>query len=436
MRVTTLKQALAAPRAALPGSAASQPVRATALDELVATGLPTPRREDWRYTDLKPLVDAELDFAPDQRDQATLWRAGVNTLADRGIGVDVPRLVFVDGHLIPWIRPNSGLGLGIEVRELDDYWRQPQATRGARISTAAHPLAAFNTAFGQSGAWLRVADGARVKELSIFLVASGAPKLVAQPRLVIDVGRGAEITIVQHVLDAADTDGWLNVVTDVSLAEDSKLSLYRIQEHGQRHAHTSLLAVDLAARASASLGLFDLGGRLVRNDIDVKLREPGAALDLYGLLLAGEGQHLDDHTRIDHIAPDTRSTEAFRGVIGKRGRGVFNGKVVVHRGAHGIDAHQSSDNLLLSDQAEIDTKPELEIYADDVKCSHGSTVGELDAEHLFYLRSRGIEEAHAREILTTAFAATVLERIAMPDIRASVADKVAARLRALTEVSR
>jgi Fe-S cluster assembly protein SufD len=433
--VTTLKQALAAPRTALPGSVASRTVRATALAELETAGLPTPRREDWRYTDLKPLVDAELDFTPAGPDVPTLKRA-VDALADQGPAAVAPRLVFVDGHLAPElgaVDPASG----IEVRDLDDYWRETQAARGARISTAAHPLAALNTAYSQSGAWLRVADGARIADsLWIFLVSSGTPKLFAQPRLVIEVGRGAEITIVQQILDAADADGWLNVVTDVALAEDSKLSLYRIQGHSPSRAHTSLLAVDVAARASASLGLVDLGGRLVRNDIDVKLREPGAALDLYGLLLAGEGQHVDDHTRIDHVAPDTRSTEAFRGVIGRRGRGVFNGKVVVHRGARGIDARQTSDNLLLSDQAEIDTKPELEIYSDDVKCSHGSTVGELDAEHLFYLRSRGIEEAHAREILTTAFAATVLERIAMPDIRESVADKVAARLRALTEVSR
>jgi Fe-S cluster assembly protein SufD len=282
-----------------------------------------------------------------------------------------------------------------------------------------------------------VADGARIAgAIRLVLVASGTPKVVAQPRIVVELGRGAELTLVQHIVDAADTDGWLNVVTEIALGEDSRLEFYRLEEHGLRHAHTSLLAVDLAARASASLGFFDLGGRLVRNDIDVKLREPGAALDLYGLLLAGEGQHVDDHTRIDHIAPDTRSSEAFRGVIGKRGRGVFNGKVVVHRGARGIDARQTSDNLLLSDQAEIDAKPELEIYSDDVKCSHGSTVGELDAEHLFYLRSRGIDEAAAREILTTAFAATVLERIAAKDVRASVADKVGARLRTLAEVSR
>jgi Fe-S cluster assembly protein SufD len=134
------------------------------------------------------------------------------------------------------------------------------------------------------------------------------------------------------------------------------------------------------------------------------------------------------------LAPDTRSDEAFRGVIGRRGRGVFNGKVVVHPGARGIDARQSNDNLLLSDQAEIDTKPELEIYSDDVKCAHGSTVGELDAEHLFYLRSRGIADAQAREILTSAFAATVLERIAAPGVREPIAAKVAARLRAISEL--
>jgi Fe-S cluster assembly protein SufD len=168
----------------------------------------------------------------------------------------------------------------------------------------------------------------------------------------------------------------------------------------------------------------------------VKLREPGAAVELFGLLLAADGQHVDDHTRIDHLAPDTRSDEAFRGVIGRRGRGVFNGKVIVHPGAHGIDARQSNDNLLLSDQAEIDTKPELEIYSNDVKCAHGSTVGELDAEHLFYLRSRGVDEAQAREILTAAFAAVVLDRIATPDVRARIADKVAARLRAIAEAAR
>jgi Fe-S cluster assembly protein SufD len=197
-----------------------------------------------------------------------------------------------------------------------------------------------------------------------------------------------------------------------------------------------LLAAELAADAELRVGYVDLGGRLVRNDIDIVLRERGARVELFGLFVAGAGQHLDNHTTIVHTAPETRSDEAFRGIIGERGRGVFNGKVVVHPGAHGIDARQSNDNLLLSDQAEIDTKPELEIYSDDVKCAHGSTVGELDAEHLFYLRSRGVDEAQAREILTVAFAATVLERIAAPNLRDRITDKVVARLRAIAEAAR
>jgi Fe-S cluster assembly protein SufD len=182
-----------------------------------------------------------------------------------------------------------------------------------------------------------------------------------------------------------------------------------------------------------TVGYVDLGGRLIRNDVAVRLRERGASAEIFGVFLAAHGQHVDEHTRIDHLAPETRSEETFRGIIGRRGRGVFNGKVVVHRDAQRIDARQSSDNLLLGDQAEIDTKPELEIYADDVKCSHGSTVGELDEQQLFYLRSRGVAEGQARELLTQAFAASVLERIDPASIREHAASRVAARLRWLTQ---
>jgi Fe-S cluster assembly protein SufD len=363
--------------------------------------------------------------APD----AASIRAAAQTLAAHGIAGDGPRLVLIDGHLIPELGTLDSRTTGVEVGDVEAYWARPGAKNG-RISAAEHPLAALNTAYVQSGAWLRVADGVRLAEpLRLVMIASGAAQLAPQVRLVVELGRGAELTIVQHLVDAADTSGWLNLVTEIDQAADSRLALYRIQEHGSLRVHTSLLAIELAARASASLGFVDLGGRLVRNDVDVKLREPGAAVELFGLLLAAEGQHVDDHTRIDHLAPATRSDEAFRGLIGRRGRGVFNGKVVVHPGARGIDARQSNDNLLLSDQAEIDTKPELEIYSDDVKCAHGSTVGELDAEHLFYLRSRGVDEAQAREILTAAFAAAVLERIPALGIREPLAARVAARLR-------
>jgi Fe-S cluster assembly protein SufD len=174
----------------------------------------------------------------------------------------------------------------------------------------------------------------------------------------------------------------------------------------------------------------------VRNDIDVTLAQRGASAELFGLLLVPAAQHVDDHVSVDHAAPDTQSEQVFRALVGRRGRGVFNGRVVVRPNAQRIDARQSSDNLLLGEQAEIDAKPELEIYADDVKCSHGTTVGELDTEQLFYLRARGIGETEARELLTLAFAATIVERIGVPSVREPIAAAVGKALAALAEESR
>jgi Fe-S cluster assembly protein SufD len=426
MTLATLEQAARPGGTALPGPAGSLPARESARAEFAAAGLPTPRRETWRYTDLKALAQRRLELVPSVPDAAAR-HAAEQALAVESLAPRTGRLVFVDGH------PVAALGTfeprsGVEIGDLATRWVEQKAAAGD------HPLAALNTAYTQTGAWLRVAEGVRIAEpVHVVFVASGAADLAPQPRLVLELGPGAELTVVQHFLDAGEPNGWINSVTEIEQAAGSRLTFYRLQQHAATHTHTALVAADLAEGATASLGFVDLGGRLVRNDVDVRLREAGAAVELFGVFLAAEGQHVDDHTRIDHLAPDTVSDEAFRGVIGHRGRGVFNGKVVVHRGAQRIDARQSNDNLLLSDQAEIDTKPELEIYADDVKCSHGSTVGELDFEHLFYLRSRGIDEASARELLTVAFAATVLERIAVPTLREQITARVTARLRTLTE---
>jgi Fe-S cluster assembly protein SufD len=239
---------------------------------------------------------------------------------------------------------------------------------------------------------------------------------------------------VQHFVDCdAESQSWTNAVTQLKLAAGSRLALYRMQRQSRGTVHTSLLSAELADAAELTVGYFDLGARLVRNDIAITLSGPNARTELFGLLLAGAGQHIDDHTVIRHAAGKTVSNENFRAIIGERGRGVFNGKVVVERGCQRIDARQTNDNLLLGDQAEIDTKPELEIYANDVKCSHGTTVGEIDAEQLFYLRTRGLDTAAARRLLTTAFAATVVEQIGDENLRAQILEQVTARLGTLTE---
>jgi Fe-S cluster assembly protein SufD len=432
MTAITLQRTLAAERPALPGDAESHAARAAALAEFVAQGLPSTRRENWRYTDLKSLEGLEIAL-PSTAPDATAMDAAARALAADDLAANAPRLVLVDGYLSTELS-RLDPALGLDVSSVDAHWSRFDAAFRSRIATSEHPLAALNTAFTQAGPWLRVAEGRSVGEpVHVVHVASGRPNLAPQPRLVIELARGARLTLVQQFLDVGEPLGWTNGVSQIELAEDSRLALYRVQQHGSRQAHTSLLSAELARNAALSLALVDLGGRLVRNDVDVKLREPGGSVELFGVFLASEGQHVDNHTRVDHWAPETRSDEAFRGVIGRRGRGVFNGKVVVHRGAQHIDARQSNDNLLLSAQAEIDTKPELEIYADDVKCSHGATVGELDREHLFYLRSRGLDDAAARELLTAAFTQAVLERIPLDDLRDRLSARVRDRLRMLTE---
>ncbi len=427
---TPLRQELDAKVQRLPGAERSASARRAALTRYGEVGRPTPRLETWRYTDLKRVDAEDFEFAPDAPDQASI-EAAARLLAARGLATDGPRYVFLDGHEVP------ALGTGtkdraVQLSSLATDWEAFEADYPGRIAAEAHPLASLNTAFAQSGAWIRVAAHTRPeKPLHLVFVASQRGGLAPQPRVIVELAPGAQLTVVEHWLGNGEAAGWINSVTQISQSADSKLVLYRLQEHGARQTQTALVTADLGARAELSVGYVDLGGELVRNDIEVRLGAPGAAVELFGVLLAAGGQHVDDHTRVDHLAPETRSDETFRGIIGDRGHGVFNGKVVVHRDAQKTDARQSNDNLLLADHAEIDAKPELEIYADDVKCSHGSTVGELDAEQLFYLRARGVAEADARELLTIAFANAVLERIRLPELRATFAERVASRIKAI-----
>ncbi len=203
----------------------------------------------------------------------------------------------------------------------------------------------------------------------------------------------------------------------VTLAEGAALDVVRIQQRQTEHLNVNRVTAQLARDASFDYSNFDFGGALARNDIIADIAGAGASVNLKGLYLAGGRQHIDNHTRVDHRVGPATSAEDYRGILGGRSRCVFNGKAVVHAGADGTDADQSNHNLLLSANAEIDTKPELEIYADDVKCSHGATVGQLDETALFYLRSRGLDEGQATQILTRAFASTIADQVPIAGCR-------------------
>jgi Fe-S cluster assembly protein SufD len=417
---------------AVPGPEPTRAARLHALADLDAAGWPTRHREQWRYTDLEPLATADFDLAPDAIDRDTIAAAKA-LLADASLGPAAQQLVLLDGERVADLGATALAG--VEVTNLEARWTEFVASFAKPIGAAEYPLAALNTAFVRSGLWIRVPAGAVVRDpIHVVLIGSARARIAAQPRIVIEAEPGSQATFVQHFLDCgAESRGWHNSVTQLKQAAGSRLSFYRLQRHARGVAHTSLLSAELGESAELSAGYFDLGGRLVRNDIAIVLRGARARVDLFGLLLAGAGQHIDDHTLIRHAAGETVSNENVRAIIGERGRGVFNGKVVVEPGCQRIDARQRNDNLLLGEHAEIDAKPELEIHANDVKCSHGSTVGELDAEQLFYLRARGLLPADARRLLTTAFATTVVEQIADVEIRGGALAHVTARLGPLTE---
>ena len=416
---------------AVPGPEPTRPARLDALAALGAAGWPTRRREQWKYTDLEPLASASFSLAPNPPNDDAL-AAVRQLLGSTQFGDPSRQLVLLDGQRVKGV--GAAAVAGIDVGDPEARWSEFVHLYAQPSAAAQQPLAALNTAFGRHGLWLRVPAGTVVGAPIHLVIVGSHARLAAQPRIVIEAEAGAQATFVQHFVDCdAESESWTNAVTQLKQAAGSRLAVYRMQRQSRGTVHTSLLSAELADAAELTVGYFDLGARLVRNDIAITLRGANARTELFGLLLAGAGEHVDDHTVIRHAAGTTVSNENFRAIIGERGRGVFNGKVVVEPGCQRIDARQTNDNLLLGDQAEIDTKPELEIYANDVKCSHGATVGEIDAEQLFYLRTRGLDSAAARRLLTTAFAATVVEQIGDESLRAQVLEQVTARLGALTE---
>jgi Fe-S cluster assembly protein SufD len=397
----------------------AQQWRRDALAQFSARGFPTRRDEQWRYTDLKALQNEQFELAPERQDAAAQGAVAEIVARETIEGVS-SRIVFVDGRLDGSLSDLGG-ATGVEIanlaNSLESFEPERFTTTVGDEAETLHPLAMLNTAFVRQGALIEIAENVQVAApLHLLFVGSG--RAAPQPRIVIKIEAGASAVIVQHFVDTDEAaSGWLNLVTDTVLAPDSRLMLYRLQAHRTRQFHTSLLRARLGRDSRLTAGYVDHGGKLVRNDIDVTLAEPGAHADVFGVVLAGGDQHIDNHVRVDHIAPRTTSIETFRAIVGDHAHGVFSGKVVVRPGAQRIDARQNSDNLLLSDKAEINTKPELEIYADDVKCSHGATVGELDEGQLFYLCSRGIGADEARKLLTFAFAQVILERIEPPQLR-------------------
>ena len=383
-------------------------VRAEAIRRFGALGFPTQKHEEWRHTNPAPLT--RLAFRAVEA--VPLLPSGlfdVFSLRQEG-----PELAFINGHLVR--ASVQGLPPGASVASLAEVLRNdPDAVLGQLGRLASwedHPFAALNTAFFRDGAWVHVPRGASARPIHLLhLSVPARPPLAAYPRNVIVLGAGAEATVIESYVSLDGGVALTNAVTEIAVGEDAKLDHYMLQHEAEQAFHVASTQI-VQGRASA---VHDLraatGGALARNDVRTRFEGEGGDLRMDGLFAVHGKQHVDFHTRIDHVTPACSSLQIYKGILDGESRGVFNGKTYVRPGAQKTVARQSNKNLLLSEQALVDSTPGLEIRADDVKCSHGSTIGQLDEDAVFYMRARGLEEWVARGILTYAFAMEILAAV-------------------------
>jgi len=393
--------------------------REAALAAFAGQGFPTLRDEDWKYTSVARIEKGGFGLSPRAETAASTVSAdAIEALVLPG----TQRLVFVDGRYAPSLSSADPLPAGVTVASLaamlecDPERLHPWLDRPRRDAAAG--FAALNAAYMADGAYLHLAAGAVLERpLHVLFIAREA-NLATHSRNLVVAEPGSRACIVEHHAALGATGYFTNVTTDIVIGQDAMIEHYKLQEESTTAFHIAAVNADLAQGSRFASSSFALGGALARADITVGLNAEGAECTLDGLYMADGHQHMDHHTRIDHARPRGTSREFYKGVLSGAARAVFNGKVVVHADAQKSDAAQTNRNLLLSDHAEIDTKPQLEIWADDVKCSHGATVGQLDTEQIFYLRSRGIDAQAARAILTYAFAAEMVERMPLAPLRA------------------
>ena len=394
-----------------------QPIRDRAIRSFASRGFPTIREEDWKYTNLEDVAarsaiyletvaaHADTDAVTGQLQQLTEKLSGHMFVFANGIyREDLSRV------------PRQIAGLSVEtLGNADETTRgRIHAQLGKYADIERIQLAALNTAFLTDGLFIHIEDGAKLSDPIYAVFLSDEQKLSTQPRVLVSLGEHSQAELVEYHIGLGA--GITNAVTEIVCAEGAHLDYIKVQEESDEAYHLASQHVSLGRNSRFDAVHLDLGGRLTRNDLSVRLEGAGSDASLHGLFMADGNQHVDNHTRLDHLAERTTSRESYRGIMDGRGRGVFNGKIIVHPGAVHTDAQLNNRNLLLTNTAEVDTKPELEIYTDEVKCSHGATTGQLDRDALFYLQARGVPRDTARQILITAFAREIVERIQTADL--------------------
>lgn len=413
-----------AARATLP--AADSPwvraMRERAIGDYAARGLPHRRIEEWKYTDLRASLSEAFPPAPHIAG-ALSWEDVAQALGPALSGLPAHRLVVVDGRFRPELSDLEAVGRNAELLSLADGLSAPPAWLrerfGAINAPQGDPLIALNTALMTGGVLLRVADGARF-DLPLHIVHVHAAKDAASlaTRHFISVGEGASVTLLESYVSASHAPVQRIAATELDIGRTASVRHLKVQREGEAAAHLATWMVGIGAEASYHVVQLSTGAGLARNQLFVRFDGEGAVGRINGCVLGRGRQHNDTTLVVDHAVPACESRELFKTVLDDRARAVFQGKVIVRRHAQKSDGKQMAQGLLLSEEAEFDSKPELEIFADDVICGHGSTSGQINADLLFYLRSRGIPEAEARRLLIIAFIGETLDLIEDEALRA------------------
>jgi Fe-S cluster assembly protein SufD len=405
-------------------------IRRTAMDRFGATGFPTSRDEEWRFTPVGAITQ-------------TSWRPALGSASISRAQLDRfvfghpewTTLVFVNGVFSEALSSVGVLAPGLRVGSLSEALSTGEAVIEAHLGRhapyASSPFTALSTAFMRDGGFVHVpanTDVTRPVHL-VFVTTDEAAGSVTHPRNLIVVGPGARASVIEsYVTLAPASTYWTNAVTEVVAGANSWLEHTRIQRESEQAHHIGSTHVDQYRDSHYRSFSMAMGGALARHNLHVRLNDENIETLMYGLYLSRGEQVVDNHTAIYHDQPNCRSWEVYKGVLDGRSRAVFNGKVFVRPEAQKTDAKQTNRNLLLSDSAKVNTKPQLEIFADDVKCTHGATVGRLDESALFYARSRGVPAEEAQRLLTYAFAAEVISEVALEPVRGELERLVRERL--------
>jgi Fe-S cluster assembly protein SufD len=401
-------------------------IRRAGMERFREAGFPTVREEAWKYTNVAPFV--KIPYQPAPRERETFARSPLPLPAGAGA-----QIVVVNGHYSPELSSVGLLTGGLEVASLADaIATRPDAIepRLATIARDGNAFANLNSAFLEDGVFVRIPASTVVAE-PIHLVFLSEPVFgptVSHPRNLVIAEGGSQAAIVETFLGTAGEPYFTNAVTEIVLKDGAVLDFSKLEREGDAAFHVATTAVSVGRNANFTSHSISLGGALARNDLNVRLDAEGADCTLNGLFLGNGRQLLDNHTLIDHARPHGTSRELYKGILDGKSRGIFHGKIIVRPDAQKTDAMQTNKNLLLSKEALVNSEPALEIFADDVKCRHGSTIGQLDAAAMFYLRSRGIGEDEARSLLVYAFASDVASRIRVAPLRELVERQLGLRL--------